>query len=262
MTRRGIPFSKLNGSGNDFLLIDARGGVLEGIDRPAFAARVCDRSRSVGADAYVIGRRAPPIPVGLLTTRRSRAEMSGNGGRCAAGSPPPGRSPGGDVVRVAGGTSASVSGRASSCNDAPLRLPSDRTLSLGGNASSILPRHGGAPPVLFVPASPARRGEIGAASGGTRRCPPGTNVVFAQGGTENCWCAPTSRVEGRRCVLHGPWPPPPRRRAGDRLAAGSVRTSGGEVLRVHFERGGRVRGRVPRDSSWSSTAAVRGAYRN
>ena len=48
MAGKGIPFSKLNGSGNDFLLIDDRGDAMRGIDRPSFAAKVCDRSRSIG----------------------------------------------------------------------------------------------------------------------------------------------------------------------------------------------------------------------
>ena len=86
MTREGIPFSKLNGSGNDFLLIDNRGGAMEGIDRPAFAAKVCDRSRSVGADGVIIVEpsRKADFRWDFYNADGSRAEMCGNGGRCAA----------------------------------------------------------------------------------------------------------------------------------------------------------------------------------
>jgi len=86
MTTEGIPFSKLNGSGNDFLLIDARDGVLDGIDRPVFASRVCDRKRSVGADGLIVieSSRSADFRWDFYNADGSRAEMCGNGGRCAA----------------------------------------------------------------------------------------------------------------------------------------------------------------------------------
>ena len=83
MTRKGIPFSKLNGSGNDFLLIDDRGDAMRGIDRPSFVAKVCDRSRSIGADGVIVierdrsqtfatkeGRSTPRIASPWLSIRR------------------------------------------------------------------------------------------------------------------------------------------------------------------------------------------------
>ncbi len=86
MTRMGIPFSKLNGSGNDFLLIDDRGDAMRGIDRPSFVSKVCDRSRSIGADGVIViepSRRAD-FRWDFYNADGTRAEMCGNGGRCAA----------------------------------------------------------------------------------------------------------------------------------------------------------------------------------
>src|SRR5512145_3556961 len=84
--KKGIPFSKLNGSGNDFLLVDDRGGAMKGIDLPAFVRKVCDRSRSIGADgAIFIGTsRKADFRWNFFNADGSVAEMCGNGGRCAA----------------------------------------------------------------------------------------------------------------------------------------------------------------------------------
>src|SRR5512134_2348936 len=83
---KGIPFSKLNGSGNDFLLIDNREGIVRGINFPEFVGKVCDRSRSIGADGVIFiepSRRAD-FRWRFYNADGSRAEMCGNGGRCAA----------------------------------------------------------------------------------------------------------------------------------------------------------------------------------
>src|SRR3989304_1086252 len=81
-----IPFSKLKGSGNDFLLSDNRGGILRGVDLPAFVGKVCDRSRSVGADGviFIENSRRADFRWQFYNADGSRAEMCGNGGRCAA----------------------------------------------------------------------------------------------------------------------------------------------------------------------------------
>jgi len=83
---KGIPFSKINGSGNDFLLIDNRPGIMRGLDLPEFVGKVCDRSRSVGADGVIlIGKsRRADFRWQFFNADGSRADMCGNGGRCAA----------------------------------------------------------------------------------------------------------------------------------------------------------------------------------
>src|SRR5512145_1343825 len=84
--KKAIPFSKLNGSGNDFLLVDDRAGGMKGIDLPGFVRKVCDRSRSIGADGAIFIGTSPTADFrwNFFNADGSVAEMCGNGGRCAA----------------------------------------------------------------------------------------------------------------------------------------------------------------------------------
>ncbi len=89
-------FAKLHGLGNDFVLVDLRGAPA-GAWSPdaAWAARVCDRHRGIGADGVLALLDALPsenAPGGSTLCARlvihnsdgSRPEMCGNGARCAA----------------------------------------------------------------------------------------------------------------------------------------------------------------------------------
>jgi diaminopimelate epimerase len=81
-----IPFHKMQGSGNDFILIDNRRGVLKGRNLKQLARIVCDRHYSVGADGLIVivpSRRAD-FKWRFLNADGSEAEMCGNGSRCAA----------------------------------------------------------------------------------------------------------------------------------------------------------------------------------
>ena len=49
-----IEFFKMNGSGNDFILIDNRTQVLNVQNLPEFVKTVCERKVSVGADGLII----------------------------------------------------------------------------------------------------------------------------------------------------------------------------------------------------------------
>jgi len=46
---RIVRFTKMAGSGNDFVVVDNRDGVLAPAEKAAFARAVCPRSRAVGA---------------------------------------------------------------------------------------------------------------------------------------------------------------------------------------------------------------------
>ena len=75
---------KAHALGNDFLLIEA-GEMPAAMDRAAFARRVCDRHRGVGADGLLVhawedGRAS----MQLLNADGSPSEISGNGLRCLA----------------------------------------------------------------------------------------------------------------------------------------------------------------------------------
>jgi diaminopimelate epimerase len=49
-----IPFYKMSGSGNDFIIIDNRDNIIPMDDLSVFAARVCRRKLSVGADGLIL----------------------------------------------------------------------------------------------------------------------------------------------------------------------------------------------------------------
>ena len=88
-----MEFAKLQGSGNDFILIDNRDErfyeFLEktGLCLKDFVVRVCERNRGVGADGLIIIEN-PEDPSNdfrwlFYNSDGSEAEMCGNGSRCA-----------------------------------------------------------------------------------------------------------------------------------------------------------------------------------
>ena len=81
-----IPFLKVQGAGNDFVLIDALGSNADrlDIDWAAAAPQICDRHFGVGADGILIARdtdRADARMV-IVNADGSDGEMCGNGFRC------------------------------------------------------------------------------------------------------------------------------------------------------------------------------------
>jgi diaminopimelate epimerase len=81
-----IPFMKMSGSGNDFILIDHRKSFID-VDRmPDFASKVCQRRISVGADGiiFVENSQKADFKWRFFNADGSEAEMCGNGGRCVA----------------------------------------------------------------------------------------------------------------------------------------------------------------------------------
>jgi diaminopimelate epimerase len=84
-----IPFHKIEGNGNDFLLIDNFRNVLKGMNLSGLARQVCHRNRSVGADGLIViepptSRRSADFKWRFFNADGSEAEMCGNGSRCAA----------------------------------------------------------------------------------------------------------------------------------------------------------------------------------
>jgi len=79
----GIPFVKMSGAGNDFVVLEARtwGSLAEG---RAWVRRVCRRGLSVGADGVlVVGRESGGVRVVFFNPDGGEA-FCGNGSRCAA----------------------------------------------------------------------------------------------------------------------------------------------------------------------------------
>ncbi len=81
-----IPFYKMSGSGNDFILIDNRDGSLPVRDVPAFVRAVCTPRVSLGADGVILIEPSSRADFRwrFYNADGSEAEMCGNGGRCAA----------------------------------------------------------------------------------------------------------------------------------------------------------------------------------
>ena len=48
-----IQFTKMSGSGNDFIIIDNRMQVIDDSKKVDFVKRVCDRKMSIGADGVI-----------------------------------------------------------------------------------------------------------------------------------------------------------------------------------------------------------------
>jgi diaminopimelate epimerase len=85
-----LPFAKVHGLGNDFLVVDLRGGgqAAERAQDPAVVRALCDRRFGVGGDGVLAV--LPPVTTGadvrmrVLNADGSEAEMCGNGIRCVA----------------------------------------------------------------------------------------------------------------------------------------------------------------------------------
>lgn len=86
MSMSEIPFYKMSGSGNDFIIIDNRRSVAPFKDLSDFAAQVCRRKMSVGADGLILleASDCADFRWRFFNSDGSIAEMCGNGARCAA----------------------------------------------------------------------------------------------------------------------------------------------------------------------------------
>jgi len=272
---KGIPFSKLNGSGNDFLLIDNRGGILRGVDLPEFVGKVCDRSRSIGADGVIFiekSRRAD-FRWRFFNADGSRAEMCGNGGRCAARFAVER-----NIARTtlgfetdAGLIRAEVKGRRVKLQMTPPRaLALSKSLTLRGRKITYSFLDTGVPhAVLFVP--DLSKIDLEGTGRGIRThrafAPRGTNVDFVRVRNgevrirtyergvegETLACGTGAVAAGILSAVHGYVRPPV-----------AVRTRGGEVLIVHFDPGKKGFGEVylEGDTSWSCDGVMsKEAYR-
>ena len=273
--KKGIPFSKLNGSGNDFLLIDNREGILRGVGLPAFVTKVCDRSRSLGADGVILieNSRRADFRWRFFNADGSRAEMCGNGGRCAARYAVE-RKIAGRVLGFetdAGLIRAEVSGRRVKLQmTKPHGLALSRSLTLGGRKIEYSFLNTGVPhAVLFVP--DLEKIDLMGTGRGIRThrafSPRGTNVNFVRVKNgqvsvrtyergvegETLACGTGAVATGILSAVHGHVRPPV-----------PVHTRGGEVLTIHFDTEKEGFGEVflEGDTSWSCDGVLcREAYR-
>ena len=80
-----LRFAKMNGAGNDFVMIDNRSGDIH--LSSAQIARICDRHRGIGADGILLlekTRNGADFRMRYFNSDGGEAEMCGNGARCFA----------------------------------------------------------------------------------------------------------------------------------------------------------------------------------
>ncbi len=81
-----IEFWKMNGSGNDFILIDNRDGKVTEEEMGHLVERICRRRESVGADGLIFITNSDRYDFAwrYFNADGGEVEMCGNGGRCVA----------------------------------------------------------------------------------------------------------------------------------------------------------------------------------
>jgi len=82
-----LKFSKMEGLGNDFIILDDRAGRLESaVSYPDLARKLCDRHFGIGGDGIILVRKSMDHDMGfvIINSDGSEPEMCGNGMRCFA----------------------------------------------------------------------------------------------------------------------------------------------------------------------------------
>lgn len=84
---KSIPFTKMSGVGNDFIIVDNRMGTLDGVNIHQFARRICKHKISLGGDELMLIE--PPKSGGDFSMRTinpdgNEVKMCGNASRCIA----------------------------------------------------------------------------------------------------------------------------------------------------------------------------------
>lgn len=151
-----VQFTKMSGTGNDFIIIDHRKPFLKREDMSAFAKAVCRRKFSVGADGLILIESVDNADFRwqFFNGDGSEAEMCGNGARCAArfayenGIAPAGMS----FLTVAGEIRAEVKGESVKlAMTPPENLKLDQKVTLGGVDMTVHSINTGVPhTVIFV----------------------------------------------------------------------------------------------------------------
>lgn len=83
-----IPFTKMVGTGNDFIIVDTLRHRLPSLQRrwQTLSKTLCDRRRGVGADGLLVlePSNVAQVEMRVFNPDGSEAEMCGNGARCVA----------------------------------------------------------------------------------------------------------------------------------------------------------------------------------
>ena len=81
-----IPFAKMSGTGNDFIIIDNRDKIVADDEMVNLAVQACRRGQSVGADGLLLIENDEEFDFAwrFFNSDGSEAEMCGNAARCVA----------------------------------------------------------------------------------------------------------------------------------------------------------------------------------
>jgi diaminopimelate epimerase len=81
-----VRFTKMQGIGNDFVMVDAIAEPLPNLDLPEFARKANDRKFGIGGDGLILVERgqSAPFRMRMFNPDGSESEMCGNGIRCFA----------------------------------------------------------------------------------------------------------------------------------------------------------------------------------
>lgn len=81
-----IPFTKMQGIGNDFVMVDAIQNSIDGVDLPELSRKVNDRRFGIGGDGLILIEEgaSAPFRMRMFNPDGSESEMCGNGIRCFA----------------------------------------------------------------------------------------------------------------------------------------------------------------------------------
>ncbi len=183
-----IPFTKMNGAGNDFVMLDNRSGSLK-LSREQIA-HLCDRHAGIGADGLLLVEPAPDAQsdfrMRYYNSDGGEAEMCGNGARCFARFVQKIAKPSGSIrfQTLAGIITADFDGALARVNlSEPKDLKLNQKVSTSAGELEVHSLNTGVPhAVIFVPdADKAMVGPLGAELRyHAHFAPKGTNVNFVQ----------------------------------------------------------------------------------
>ncbi len=83
-----MEFWKINGAGNDFIVVDDRQDAIPDEKWPEIIRTVCERHMSIGADGFMVVKKPTyggDYKMLFFNSDGSMGEMCGNGARCIAG---------------------------------------------------------------------------------------------------------------------------------------------------------------------------------
>ncbi|HOV39336.1 MAG TPA: diaminopimelate epimerase, partial [Spirochaetales bacterium] len=82
-----IPFTKMSGLGNDFIIIDNRNGIVPEIEIPLLAKKLCTPRLSLGGDELMLienPRAGGDYTMRTINPDGTEVKMCGNASRCVA----------------------------------------------------------------------------------------------------------------------------------------------------------------------------------